>query len=48
MIKSGATLEHVKAERLTADYDVRFWATTGPWTTEMFVELVYQSLIAKK
>ena len=48
MIKSGATLEQVKAARPTADYDVRFGATTGPWTTDMFVEAVYQSLIAKK
>ena len=44
MIKSGATLEQVKAARPTADYDVRFGATTGPWTTDMFVEAVYQSL----
>ena len=48
MIKSGATLEQVKAARPTADYDVRFGATTGPWTTDMFVEAVYQSLTAKR
>ena len=48
MVKSGATLEQIKAARPTADYDVRFGATTGPWTTDMFVEAVYQSLIAKK
>jgi cyclase len=48
MIKSGATLQQVKAARPTADYDVRFGATSGPWTTDMFVEAVYQSIIAKK
>jgi cyclase len=44
LIKSGATLEQVKAARPTADYDVRFGATTGPWTTDMFVEAMYTSL----
>jgi glyoxylase-like metal-dependent hydrolase (beta-lactamase superfamily II) len=44
MIKTGATLEQVKAARLTADYDVRFGATSGPWTTDMFVEAMYTSL----
>jgi hypothetical protein len=29
---------------VTADYDDRFGATSGPWTTEMFVEAVYTSL----
>ncbi len=48
MIKTGATLQQVKAARPTADYDVRFGATSGPWTTDMFVEAVYQSMIAKK
>jgi glyoxylase-like metal-dependent hydrolase (beta-lactamase superfamily II) len=44
LIKSGATLERVKAARPTADYDLRYGATSGPWTTEMFVEGVYRSL----
>jgi cyclase len=44
MIKKGATLEQVKAARPTADYDDRFGATAGPWTTDMFVEAVYTSL----
>ena len=43
-IDSGASLDQVKAARLTADYDTRFGATTGPWTTDMFVEAVYLSL----
>ena len=44
MLKKGATLEQVNAARLTADYDDRFGATSGPWTTDMFVEAVYTSL----
>jgi glyoxylase-like metal-dependent hydrolase (beta-lactamase superfamily II) len=44
LIKSGATLQQVLAARPTADYDVRYGATSGPWTTDMFVEAVYTSL----
>lgn len=32
----------------TMDFDGRFGATTGPWTTDMFVEAVYKSLKEKK
>jgi glyoxylase-like metal-dependent hydrolase (beta-lactamase superfamily II) len=44
LIKNGATLEQVKAARPTADFDPRFGRTSGPWTTDMFVEAVYSSL----
>jgi glyoxylase-like metal-dependent hydrolase (beta-lactamase superfamily II) len=44
LIKSGATLEQAKAARPTADYDLRYGATSGSWTTDMFVEAVYRSL----
>jgi hypothetical protein len=44
MIGSGATLAQIKAARLTADYDTRYGANTGAWTTEMFVEAVYNNL----
>ena len=40
----GATVEQVKGARLTADFDSRYGAVTGPWTTDMFVEAVYTSL----
>ena len=39
MIAANATLEQVKAARLTVDYDTRFGATSGPWTNDMFVEV---------
>jgi cyclase len=47
MIKRGMTLDQVKAVRPTRDYDGRYGATTGPWTTDMFVEAVYRSLTAQ-
>jgi glyoxylase-like metal-dependent hydrolase (beta-lactamase superfamily II) len=47
-IKKGQTVEQVKAAKLTRDYDPRFGATTGPWTTDMFVDAVYKTLGAKK
>jgi glyoxylase-like metal-dependent hydrolase (beta-lactamase superfamily II) len=48
MIQKGMTLQQIKAARPTKDYDPRFGSTTGAWTTEMFIEAVYQSLIQKK
>jgi cyclase len=44
MINQGATVQQVLASRPTADYDTRYGAISGPWTTDMFVEAVYQSL----
>jgi cyclase len=47
MIKKGMTLEQVKAAKPTRDYDPLYGATTGFWTTDMFVEAVYKSLAPK-
>jgi len=44
MITNGMTLEEVKSARPTRDYDGRYGATSGAWTTEMFVEASYRSL----
>ena len=44
MILTNASLEQVKAARVTADFDDRYGTTSGPWTTNMFVEAVYASL----
>jgi cyclase len=44
MMNKGASLADVKAARLTADYDTRYGQNSGPWTTEMFVDAVYNSL----
>jgi glyoxylase-like metal-dependent hydrolase (beta-lactamase superfamily II) len=44
MIKKGMSLEQVQAARPTFEYDGLYGATTGPWTTAMFVEAVYRDL----
>ena len=44
MIKKGMTLEQVKAAKPSFDYDPRYGSKTGPWTTDMFIEAVYNSL----
>ena len=38
------TLEQVKAARLVRDYEGRFGATQGVWTTDAFLEAAYRSL----
>jgi hypothetical protein len=44
MIEMGMTLRQVQAARPTRDYDGRYGATQGFWTTEQFVEAVYKNL----
>ena len=46
MKQKGMTLEQVKAARPTRDYDGRWGSTTGPWTTDMFVEAIYRTVDA--
>jgi glyoxylase-like metal-dependent hydrolase (beta-lactamase superfamily II) len=40
-VGKGWTLAQVKAQRPTLDYDARWGADTGPWTTDMFIEAIY-------
>ncbi|HTW63250.1 MAG TPA: MBL fold metallo-hydrolase [Bryobacteraceae bacterium] len=47
MIHRGMTLEQVKAAKPTLDYDTQYGATSGIWTTDMFVEAAYKSLSTK-
>ena len=42
------SLEQVKAARLVRDYEGRFGATQGAWTTDAFVEAAYRSLSPAK
>ncbi|HLK51713.1 MAG TPA: MBL fold metallo-hydrolase [Bryobacteraceae bacterium] len=42
--KKGMTAAQVIAARPTRDYDPRWGSSNGPWTTDQFVEAVYQSL----
>jgi glyoxylase-like metal-dependent hydrolase (beta-lactamase superfamily II) len=46
-INKGRTLQQIQTAGLTRDYDGRYGATTGPWTTAMFIEAAYQSLTKK-
>ncbi len=48
LLKKGMTLDQVKAARPTLDYDPRYGAASGPWTTTMFIEAVYGDLSRKK
>ena len=47
MIKKGMTLDQVKAARPTLDYDPLYGAINGAWTTDLFVEAAYKSLLPK-
>jgi hypothetical protein len=38
------TLEQVKAANPTAGYRKRYGSDSGPWTTDMFVEAIYNGL----
>jgi cyclase len=42
------SLQQVRAARPTSDYDGRYGATSGSWTTDMFVEAVYRTLEGKR
>jgi hypothetical protein len=44
MIGEGMTLDQVRAARPALEYESRWGAETGSWTTAMFVEAVYESL----
>jgi glyoxylase-like metal-dependent hydrolase (beta-lactamase superfamily II) len=44
LVRQKRTLEQVKAARPSMDYDARYGSTTGPWTTDMFIEAIYREL----
>lgn len=43
-IDKGMTLKQVKEARPSLEYDGLYGATSGPWTTDMFVEAIYREL----
>jgi glyoxylase-like metal-dependent hydrolase (beta-lactamase superfamily II) len=45
LIKEGQSLQQIRAANPTGGYTRRYGSDTGPWTTSMFVEAVYQSLV---
>ena len=48
MVDKGKTLAEVKAANPTAGYRARYGSDSGPWTTDMFVEAIYNGLKAQK
>ena len=48
LIEKGMTLEQVKAANPTQGYRRRYGSDSGEWTTDMFVEAVFNSLSRKK
>jgi cyclase len=47
LIAEGKTLAQVKAANPTLGYRSQYGADSGPWTTDMFVEVIYNELAAK-
>jgi cyclase len=43
-IKKGMSLQQVKAARLLRDYEGRYGASSGFWTTDNFIDAAYRSL----
>jgi glyoxylase-like metal-dependent hydrolase (beta-lactamase superfamily II) len=48
LLNEGKTLAQVKAANPTLGYRSQYGTDTGPWTTDMFVETIYNELAAKK
>ena len=48
MIQRGMTLPQIKEASPAKAYEREYGAKSGPWTTDNFVEAVYQGLTAKK
>jgi hypothetical protein len=46
--KAGMMLAQVKATSPTRGYTKRYGVDSGPWTTDNFVEAVYQSLAQER
>ena len=47
LIGKGKSLAEVKAAGPTRDYDGRYGATNGAWTTEQFIEVMYRELATR-
>jgi len=47
LVKKGRTLQQVKDSKPVLDYEGRYGGATGPWTTDQFIEAVYNDLSKK-
>jgi hypothetical protein len=48
LMKSGKTLDQIKAAAPARGYAGRYGSDSGPWTTNDFITAIYRSLAAKK
>ena len=48
MVDKAMTVEQVKAADPTRGFTGRYGASTGSWTTNMFIEAVYKGLTARR
>jgi glyoxylase-like metal-dependent hydrolase (beta-lactamase superfamily II) len=48
MVEEGKSLDQVKAANPTLGYRSEYGADSGPWTTDMFVSVVFQELMAAR
>jgi glyoxylase-like metal-dependent hydrolase (beta-lactamase superfamily II) len=48
LLDQGKTLEQVKAANPTLGYRSQYGSDSGPWTTDMFVEVVYKELASTR
>jgi glyoxylase-like metal-dependent hydrolase (beta-lactamase superfamily II) len=48
LIGQGKTLDQVKQANPTLGYRSQYGADSGPWTTDMFVEVIFKELSTKK
>jgi glyoxylase-like metal-dependent hydrolase (beta-lactamase superfamily II) len=46
LVREGRTLDQIRTSGVTLDYDGIYGASTGPWTTDMFIEAVYREVSA--
>jgi cyclase len=47
MVKKGMTLAQIKTAKPSLEYDGLYGATTGAWTTDMFLDAVYRGVGGK-
>lgn len=48
MMKQHKSLQQIEAARPAEAYEPRYGSNTGAWTTNMFIEAMYRSLLASK
>jgi cyclase len=48
LAKKGMTLAQIRAARPSLEYDGLYGATTGAWTTDMFLEAVYRDVSGRQ